>query len=224
MYSVVLMAAITAGSASPDFCCFFGGGHSYSCGGCYGGCYGGCCGGWSCYGCHGCYGGCWGCYGGGYTSVGYGGGFGGCYGGCQGCVGCYGGGCYGCVGYYGASSYGVVTHGANPMPPADKKMETLPNPGKTNEVARAKVVIDVPANTALYIDNQLMPDKSGKRTFVTPALQPGQSYFYDIKLVANNGGQQQVQTSRVVLRPGQEVAATFNTNTNTGVAVTDSNR
>jgi len=91
MISVVLLMAVTAGSATPDY---YGGG----CGtvsSCYGGGYGG-----GCYG-GGCYGG--GCYGGGCYGVSYGGGcYGGsCYGG--GCYGgsCYGGGCYG--GGYAAS-------------------------------------------------------------------------------------------------------------------------
>jgi uncharacterized protein (TIGR03000 family) len=74
---------------------------------------------------------------------------------------------------------------------------------------QAKVVIDVPVQASLYIDGQLMPNKAGKRTFVTPALQAGQTYYYDIKLVQVQNGQEQVQTSRVLLRPGQAVAANF---------------
>src|SRR5204862_4361157 len=88
MYSVVLMAALTTGTAS-EGCCFRHGG-------CYGGCYGG-------Y--NGCYGGVYaGCYGGSYYNAGCYGGSYGCYGvyGCYGCYGgwsCYGGG-YGCYGGY----------------------------------------------------------------------------------------------------------------------------
>src|SRR5579862_3349764 len=63
MYSVVLMAALTAGSSST--------GHWFSHG---------------CSGCYGCYGGCHGCSGWGYTT--YGGNL--CHG-CHGYPGCYGG-------------------------------------------------------------------------------------------------------------------------------------
>jgi len=196
MYSVVLMAAITAGSATQD-CCWgscnwCGGGHyavSYGCGGCYG-CYGGYGGYGGCYGCYGGYGGCYGCYGGG-------------------CVGCYGGwACYGCQGVAPASPYAPVM----PAPMQKEKApaaEKVPAPGKVDQT-RAKVIIEVPAQARLYIDDQVMPNKAGKRTFVTPPLQPGQTYFYDVKIELVSDGQQQVQTTRVVLRPGDVVAASFN--------------
>jgi uncharacterized protein (TIGR03000 family) len=238
MYSVVLLAAITAGSASPD-CCFFGGG---GWGGCYGAAHG-----YGCYGCYGCYGGCYGYYGysgnygwAGSSWGGSGGGWGGCYGG--GCYGCYGGcyGCYGgCGGCYGVSTYGygggvygggVVPYSdAAPMAPAGgtpvmpaPAPEKISPPKVGGEQTRAKVTIDVPAQARLYIDGQAMPDKSGKRTFVTPPLQAGQTYFYDVKLEVVQNGQTQVQSTRVILHPGEVVAATFNGTTN-GTAVAASN-
>lgn len=107
MYSVVLMAALTAGSASPEswFKC-----HGY--GGCYGGCYGSSCHGGCCGGCYGysCHGGCWGgCCGGCYGN--------GCCGGCHGSSwGCWGSSCYGCCGgccggyiSYGSGCWGSCT-------------------------------------------------------------------------------------------------------------------
>jgi uncharacterized protein (TIGR03000 family) len=200
MYGVVLMAAMTAGSASPD-CCF----SQWRSHGCNGGCYGGCNGG--CYG--GGYGGCYGgCYGGGCYGGGYGGGYS-CYG-AYGCYGCYGGwSCYG-SGYscYGSNGYSPY----HQMVPMDPKGEKLPLP-KTDkdakdDTSRAKVIIDVPAEAKLYIDDKLMPTKAGKRTFVTPALKPG-SYYYDVKLVLVRDGQVQTETTRVVLRPGEVVAASF---------------
>src|SRR5258707_1138442 len=78
MYSIVMVAAMTAAPATPDWC--------FKHGGCHGGCHGtytSCCGGWGCGGgwggwSHGCCGG-WGC--------------GGCCGG--------GGGCHGTVTVHG---------------------------------------------------------------------------------------------------------------------------
>src|SRR5438132_9838457 len=97
MYSMVLLAAMTTTTETPDS--WFRHGHChawsscYGCNGCYG-CYG--------YGCNGCYGGysCCGCYGSWYGS--------GCWGGCWGYHGCYGGyNCCGCYGGYGYSSFGA---------------------------------------------------------------------------------------------------------------------
>jgi uncharacterized protein (TIGR03000 family) len=132
MYSVMLAAALTTGSATPDW-----GWHS-GCYGCYGcsGCYG-CCGGvyvnaFSCHGCSGCYG-CYGCCGGccgGYVvpvfTYSYG-----CCGGCCGGyaypVATYGccGGCAGAGGGSGGMSAGGGTGstggsggwGMKPVPP-----------------------------------------------------------------------------------------------------------
>ena len=215
MYSVVLMAALSTGSAGTEccfgnWCCAHGypnTGYGSGCYGCYGGWYGGEYGGWfgGISGYHGAYGGC----------------YGGCYGvyGCQGCYGgwsCYGsnyGGCYGYGGGYDGGVYGPY----NPMPPAgDKQPEILPIP-KDKEEARAKVVVEVPAQAKLYIDDQLMPNKAGKRTFVTPPLQAGQTYYYDVKLVTVQGGQEVAQTTRVVLRPGEVQTASFGNQPGNGI-------
>ena len=124
MYTVVLMAAMTAGEASPQW---LGHGCSSSCS-CYSVCHGchswcgGHHGGWGCCGCGGMYGGtpfmgmcagshwdgyacygAYGCMGGGYCGGGCYGGGGGCYTGCGGCA-CVGY-CAGWPGAYG-SCYG----------------------------------------------------------------------------------------------------------------------
>lgn len=70
MYSIVMVAAMTAAPEAPDFFKHKGG--CYGCYGCYGGsCYG--CFGGGCFGgCAGCFGGCAGCYGGGWCFCGFG--------------------------------------------------------------------------------------------------------------------------------------------------------
>jgi uncharacterized protein (TIGR03000 family) len=193
MYGMVLMAALTAGAASEDccwgrgYCGCYGGGY----GGCYGGCYGG---GWGGY-----YGGCYGgCYGGGWGGYAYG---------VYGCYGCYGGwSCYG-SGYGG----GGVYYGPTVAPNGGTKEapEKLAPPSKQDQSSRAKVIIDVPAQAKLYIDDQPMSNKTGQRTFVTPPLERGQTYFYDVKIVLIVDGQEKVQTQRVVLRAGEVAAANF---------------
>jgi uncharacterized protein (TIGR03000 family) len=100
MYSVVLLAAMTAGGESADF------GRRGGCHGCYGGgCWG--CRGYS-YGCGGCYGysyGCGGCRG---YSYGCGGGYG--------CSGYVSTGCYGCYGYVAAPVAGKTVVQADGPP------------------------------------------------------------------------------------------------------------
>jgi uncharacterized protein (TIGR03000 family) len=210
MYSVVLMAALTTGAAGEN--CHWGCG-CY--GGNYGGCYGGCYGGYG-YG-GGYYGGCYGgCYGGGryYGGGGYGGCYGGCYGGYAG-YGAYGG--WSC---YGGGTYGpvVVPSGVPVNPGPGGAPEKLGEPKKQDETTRAKVMIDVPANAKLYIDDQPMSNKTGQRAFLTPPLVRGQTYFYDVKIVVTVDGREKAETQRVILRAGDVVAASFTTPQNNGTA------
>ncbi len=231
MYSVVLMAALTTGAASEG--CHWGGGcHGCwgggwgGCHGCYGGGYGGCYGGGYSHGCWGCYGGGYynyACYGGGCLGWGSGGAYmGGGYGvyGCAGCYGgwsCYGGG-YSCVGGYYSPYHVMPGAPGGPGMPGAPGGEKLPPPNGKDEQSRAKVIIDVPQNAKLYIDGQQMADKSGKRTFVTPPLQGTQTYYYDIKIVTTVNGQAREESTRVILRQGDVVAATFPQTPGSGIA------
>jgi uncharacterized protein (TIGR03000 family) len=226
MYSVVLMAALTAGSAAPDCNLFrgchggYGGGHGgYGGGqGGYGGCYGGFN---SWYG--GCYGGGhygYGCYGcGGYGGAGYGGYTPVSYGG-YGCYGGYGG--YGCYGCYGGVPFAAPYVAPQTyLPPTDPKgtdtkgAEQVPPPKKVDKESmgayRAKVLVQLPADAKLYIDDHLMKATSELRTFQTPQLEPGQVYYYVLRAEVIRDGQKKVETARVILRPGQEVRTAFTT-------------
>jgi uncharacterized protein (TIGR03000 family) len=233
MYSVLLVAALTTGGDVAD-ChrrgdCGYGGGGGGSCygwynGGCYGSCYG-CTGGHGfTFGCHG-GGGCWGgCYGGGcYGSGCWGGCYGGCWGGCFGCTGCTG--CYGgCVGYspYYAPGTTIVPSESAPlmMPPAGApgttppgKIETVPQPKPTSsgllQNNRARVLVDLPADAKLYIDDQLMKTTSEHRTFNTPRLDVTQTYYYELRAEVVRDGKPVTMTKRITLKAGEVVRARF---------------
>jgi uncharacterized protein (TIGR03000 family) len=199
MYSVVLMAALAAGSSAPEF------GH-HGCHGCWGGCYGGYAscyggygGGWGhghrwgggCYGCYGYYTG-WGCYGAGYGS---------CFGyysgwtpaGCYGCYGtpyaawgCYGNtysiGGYGCGGYLGCyggySAYGVPPPVAGGMVvnpgsgyPSTRTPEMVPTPNPNPNPNGTNPVPDGTNPNPLPKKNPLKiePEARGKVRFELPA-------------------------------------------------------
>jgi uncharacterized protein (TIGR03000 family) len=212
MYSVVLMAALTTGGSTPN--CHWNAFHGcHGChGGCYGGCYGGCSGG-GCAGCNGSYSVSW--YGLGYGCYGYAG-----YTGlpAYGCYGCYGG--YGC---YGASSYSpiimpvVPSSEKAPAPKVDdkKKGTALPAP--------ARLLVQVPADAKLYIDNRLTKATSASRTFTTPVLMPGQVYYYEVKAEVVRDGKVMNETKRILVRAGQDSQASFNETTMLVAAPTQGN-
>jgi uncharacterized protein (TIGR03000 family) len=217
MYSMVLMAALTTGTATPDFF------HHHSCCGCYGcyGCYGchGCCGcygcgcyGCGCYGC-GCYGcgccgcGCYGCCGCGCYGCGYGGHYAGGWGAGYACYSP--GGCWGCgspVGPYGAMPGAVVPGNGVPetTPKKDKdKGETTAAPD------RARLIVEVPADAKLFIDDKPMKTTSDKRSFSTPALMEGEKYYYEVRVEVMRDGKPVSETKKVTIKAGEVARVDF---------------
>jgi uncharacterized protein (TIGR03000 family) len=227
MYSVVLLMAFSGSADAPAL------GH-HGCSGCYGGCYGdcygncygncnGCCGGGhSChgggfFGGHGCNGGhhhghqngcCGGCYG--------------CCGGCYGCYGCTGyscGGCYGCTGYscggctgyscggcYGGSAP-VVVPAAPVTPPPPEKKDDKKDDKKTEEVnapAAATILVELPADARLMIDDAATTSTSESRVFVSPELTPGKAFQYTLTAEIVRDGRKLMATERITVRAGEQ--------------------
>ncbi len=205
MYSMVLMAALTAGNATPycHGCCgCHGGGWGGCWGGCYGGCWGGCYGGWGgCYGgCYGCFGGCMGCYGGwgGYAS----------WGGYGGAV-AYPGTVYGGGMVPGAAPSGTTTTPQGeplPYPPEGKSKSGKEETRLSN---RARLVVELPPGSKLFIDDKPMKNVSGVRSFNTPDLEPGQAYYYMVRVETVRDGKPVSETRRVIVRAGQVARADF---------------
>jgi uncharacterized protein (TIGR03000 family) len=212
MYSMVLMAALAAGGDAPDCWrsggCTGGGCHGYSCGGgCYGGYSYGCYGNYS-YGGYGCSGYSYGCYGsysyGGYGCSGSCGGWGASYG-CSGGWSCHG--CYGCWGCYG----GVSPYAQPVIGPVREVVPPPKTGGTTGRVVptRAKLIVELPADAKLYIDDQKMNSTSERRVFNTPQLELGECYFYMLRAEVVKDGKPVSVTKRVILKPGEEITADF---------------
>ena len=198
MYSVVLMAALTTTTADAT---------SFGLRGCHGG-WRGCHGGNGCYGggYGGCYGGngCCGCNGGGY--VGSHGCYGGCYGGCFGMVsytGCIGG-CH--------SNYAPVP--VSPPVVPGKAPEKIMKPAE--EIKKegaapkeAKLIVDLPTDAKLFIDDRPMQFTSQHPIFVTPGLQDGKTYYYELRAEIMRDGKAVSDTKRVVFHAGDELRESF---------------
>ena len=146
-----------------------------------------------CHGCHGCYGchGCWGCYG---CS---------CYG-CYGCwsYGCYGcwGGCWGCHCYGGYGSF--ASYGSYPVVVARAD-------------APATIVVTLPADAKLTVNDQPTNSTTDRRTFVSPPLQNGSRYYYTLKAEMNRDGRPVTSTKEVIVQAGKETEVKFELDTST---------
>jgi uncharacterized protein (TIGR03000 family) len=88
-----------------------------------------------------------------------------------------------------------------PAPKADGKESSLPS--------KAKLIVEIPRDAKLYIDDQLMKTASAKRTFNTPALQQGQQYYYILRAEVVLDGKTYTETQRVLVRAGEQTRATF---------------
>jgi uncharacterized protein (TIGR03000 family) len=201
---------LTAGSASPAWghgchgCC--GGYNAFSCGGCCGGCYG------SCFGCHGgitiSFGCCGGCCGGCYGS---------CYGCCGGCCGGYGS-CYGCCGGCYGSCYGCCggCYGGGQAQPekkddkkGDKKDKKKSEEESMARPTQATVVVELPSDATMMIDNYVSDLTSETRTFVTPDLVQGRDYYYTIKAEVIRDGKKVTQSQKIFVRAGRTTRVEF---------------
>lgn len=238
MYSIVMVAAMTAAPATPDFFFHNRGG----CSGCYGGCHGwstgctGCCGGWVSHGCcggwscGGCCGG-WGCHG--FFTV-----RSGCCGGCQGYyTSCQGYSCYGglSLGGGGISMYGPPGTGGYgqhfspnysqagygfaqgpPIPYFTPVLAAVPATGVPEAVAtlpatRAQVVVRVPADAKLFADGQATQLSGSERVFLTPDLSGSRDFQYNLKIEYAVNGETKSEAKQVVVRAGHRTVIEFGT-------------
>jgi uncharacterized protein (TIGR03000 family) len=99
------------------------------------------------------------------------------------------------------------------MAPAGPVPERAPAPkpeGKESSLpSKARLIVQVPADAKLYIDDQLMKTMTATRTFNTPALERGQQYYYILRAEAEVDGKTYTETKRVLVHAGQEVRADF---------------
>ncbi len=225
MYSVVLMMALTSGGDAQAFghhggccggyssCC--GGGYSSCCGGyaysgyssccggyssCCGGGYSSCCGGYSCCGGghHRLFGGHHhgSCCGGGYSSC-----CGGSYGGYSSCCGGYSGCCGGMM--YAPVMAPATTPAVTPEPiptkPTDKD-----KPKESMVPAPATIIVSLPADAKLTIDDAATVSTAAVRVFTSPELPVGQDFHYTLKAQYVQDGKPINLSKDVTVRAGEE--------------------
>src|SRR5271165_969688 len=117
----------------------------------------------------------------------------GCHG-CHGCYGCYGG-CYGC---YGGGCYGGGCYGAAPAPAAHAAA-----------TAPARLIVQLPADAQLFLDDQPTTARAAERTFVTPNLQSGYLYTYTVRAEITRDGQMRIETEKIDVTAGRTARLWF---------------
>ena len=89
--------------------------------------------------------------------------------------------------------------------PPKKKPPTNP---EDNDEASAVITIYLPAGAKLSVDGKPV-NASGVKSFVTPALEKGYAYYYEVTIEVERDGKPEVERRRLVLRPGESVHADY---------------
>jgi len=101
------------------------------------------------------------------------------------------------------------------FPPADPEMlnppSKEPEKDKNKEVdaRRAKVIVHLPKDAKLFIDDAPTKATSDVRSFRTPALEKAQTYYYLLRAEFEVEGRPTVLTKRIALKAGEETRAYF---------------
>jgi uncharacterized protein (TIGR03000 family) len=187
MYSMVLMAALTMGAGTPDFGYIGYGGLGW--------------GGWSGYGLG------WG----GWSSPGWDG------------WGSPGWGGWGSPGWGGWGGYGYVPvisgYGYSPMisgwgwsapfayggvfPNPGMTQSGYYNPAMASPKQEARLIVHLPPQANLTIDDNPTRSRSDTRVFLTPPLDPGKTYTYTLRGEINRDGRFVHETKTVEVKAGE---------------------
>jgi uncharacterized protein (TIGR03000 family) len=82
--------------------------------------------------------------------------------------------------------------------PAPKKSE------ETRNAAPATIVVSLPADATLRVDDYTTTSKSATRVFVSPTLDAGKEFFYTLTGEIQRDGKPVVATKRITVRAGEE--------------------
>jgi uncharacterized protein (TIGR03000 family) len=100
-----------------------------------------------------------------------------------------------------------ATPPAPPAPAPAPAPSDLKLPGNTqSQASPARVVVNVPENAKLWVEQVYCPLTGEQRAFNTPALQPGSQYYYTLTVELAQGGR---ESRRVEVQPGRTVEVDF---------------
>jgi uncharacterized protein (TIGR03000 family) len=111
----------------------------------------------------------------------------------------------------GVSPGGTGTPTGEPLgtPTEDKGKDRDKNGQGMLSSTKAMLVVELPAGAKLFVDDIPMKSTEGMRTFNTPALEPGQAYYYMVRIEMMRDGEPVSKTRRIVVRAGQVARADF---------------
>jgi len=92
---------------------------------------------------------------------------------------------------------------ATPPAPAPDKPADKSETNRSLPATRGRLIVEVPADAKLYIDDQAMRTNAEVRSFQTPDLDQGQAYYYIVRAEMVRDGQPVSETRRVTVKAGE---------------------
>jgi len=92
-----------------------------------------------------------------------------------------------------------------PKPMPDKKPSSDAKPTGTG----ASIKLRLPSDSKLYIDGRLIPVSGTERLFTTPALTPGQKFYYDARAELMINGSLVVEEKKLIVEAGANLNEAF---------------
>lgn len=100
-----------------------------------------------------------------------------------------------------------------------KKSEPVPAPKQQEEGAapgrNSRIIVSLPADAKLFVDNVECPLVGGVRAFNTPNLDPSRVYMYTMRVELARDGQTMRDAQQITIVPGVDVQVNFNNITQT---------
>jgi uncharacterized protein (TIGR03000 family) len=96
-----------------------------------------------------------------------------------------------------------------PVKPAEPIKAPKKTGTETMGPAPATIVVSLPAEAKLTVDGAATKSVSATRVFASPALQPGQEYYYTLKAEIVRDGKTVPAVKRIAVRAGEESRVSF---------------
>jgi uncharacterized protein (TIGR03000 family) len=102
------------------------------------------------------------------------------------------------------SGYGVRYYAASPYAPIYPSGQLISSGGEAQVAAPATIVVSLPADARLTVDDTPTKEAASPRRFVTPPLDRGKTYYYTLKGEIVRDGRTITTTKRITFRAGEE--------------------
>jgi len=118
---------------------------------------------------------------------------------------------FGCNGGYIVNSPAIAPPATVPPKPLPAG-ESIPSPKEkkqANAAGAAQIVVELPADAQLFVDEEPTRGTSARRTLVTPTLQPGLLHTYTLRVEVTRDGKSHSELKRVEVTAGETAQVFF---------------